>query len=270
MSKQNPPAGMAGTSASKATDGKPVKRPPAAGRHGTGTFAERKRPSMEKGSRRTRGRTIGILAAIVVVLVGVVVAVLAVTASPGRSPSSGLPVVTGPMGPENVPIEQGNVLASAASAAGGEPVSGVECNSSEQLAFHVHTHLSVYVDGVLRPIPAGIGIVAPLEQQTASGVFDSASHCYYWLHVHAQDGIIHIESPAGHAYVLGQFFDLWGQPLGAGRVGPATGPLTMWVDGRVYRGDPRSIPLGSHEDVQIDVGRPVVGPHALDWSAASL
>jgi hypothetical protein len=174
------------------------------------------------------------------------------------------------MGPEGVPIEQGPLLASAASSATGRTVDGVECNSSEQVAYHVHTHVSVYVDGVLRPMPAGIGIVAPIAQQTPNGAFDAASQCYYWLHVHAQDGVIHIESPAGHTYVLGQFFDLWGQPLGPDQVGPATGRLTIWVDGRRYRGDPRSIPLGSHEDVQIDVGSPVVGPHAVRWSATAL
>ncbi|HEY4929494.1 MAG TPA: hypothetical protein VIH95_10125 [Acidimicrobiales bacterium] len=205
-----------------------------------------------------------------VLVVGVMVAVTVAPSDPQRSVAVGLPVVPGPLGPEGVPIEQGPMLASTASAATGQPVDGVECNSTEQVAYHVHTHLSIYVEGVLRPIPAGIGIVSPVGQQAPAGVFDHASQCYYWLHVHAQDGVIHIESPAGHSYVLGQFFDLWGQPLSSDRVGPATGPLTMWIDGHRYRGDPRAIPLGSHEDVQIDVGRPVVDPHSVRWAATSL
>jgi hypothetical protein len=221
-------------------------------------------------SRKIRRRTIGALAVVATLVIGVVVAVAVVPSTPVATPVTGLPVVPGPTGPEAVPIEQGPVLASAAGSATGQPVDGVECNSAEQVAYHVHTHLSIYVDGVLRPVPAGIGIVAPVGEQTPEGVFDHASQCYYWLHVHAQDGIIHIESPAGHSYVLGQFFDLWGQPLSTDRVGSATGPLTIWVDGRRYRGDPRTIPLGSHEDVQIDVGGPVVGPHAVRWSATSL
>jgi hypothetical protein len=125
------------------------------------------------------------------------------------------------------------------------------------------------VDGLLRPLPAGIGVVAPIEQPTANGPFDAASTCYYWLHVHAQDGVIHIESPAGHSYTLGQFFDLWRQPLSADRVGPVTGTLTVFVNGRLQRGDPRSIPLGSHEDIQIDVGSQVA-PTSVDWSVTSL
>jgi hypothetical protein len=35
--------------------------------------------------------------------------------------------------------------------------------------------------------------------------------------------------------------------------------LTIVVDGR-YRGDPRRIPLLSHAQIQLDVGRPVVAP----------
>jgi hypothetical protein len=221
-------------------------------------------------SRRSRCRAVGTLAVIVAVIVAVIMIMTATTSTRAQSPTTGLPGVPGPIGPEHVPIEQGPVLAPASSAATGGTVDGVECNSSEQLASHVHTHLSVYVDGVLRPVPAGIGVVSPVVEQTPAGAFDSASQCFYWLHVHAQDGVIHVESPAGHTYVLGQFFDLWGQPLGPDRVGPVTGHLTLWVDGRRYLGDPRSIPLGSHEDVPIDVGRPVVGPHAVRWSATSL
>jgi hypothetical protein len=174
------------------------------------------------------------------------------------------------MGPEGVPIEQGPLLASAASSATGRTVDGVECNSSEQVAYHVHTHVSVYVDGVLRPMPAGIGIVAPIAQQTPNGAFDAASQCYYWLHVHAQDGVIHIESPSTATYTLGQFFDIWGQPLDATHVGPATGTLTTYVDGRRFVGDPRTIALGSHVDIQIDVGTPAPAPEPVDWSRSGL
>ncbi len=242
------------------------------GSQGRERIAQKKREEEAAAarSRRTRRLTVGALAVVGVLVVGVMVAVTVAPSDPQRSVAVGLPVVPGPLGPEGVPIEQGPMLASTASAATGQPVDGVECNSTEQVAYHVHTHLSIYVEGVLRPIPAGIGIVSPVGQQAPAGVFDHASQCYYWLHVHAQDGVIHIESPAGHSYVLGQFFDLWGQPLSSDRVGPATGPLTMWIDGHRYRGDPRAIPLGSHEDVQIDVGRPVVDPHSVRWAATSL
>jgi hypothetical protein len=178
--------------------------------------------------------------------------------------------ISGPPGPEGVPREEGPLLAPASTAATGQAVDGVQCNSSEQVAYHVHTHLSVYVRGQLRPIPAGIGIVSPIAQATPNGQFDGASQCYYWLHVHAQDGVVHIESPAGHSYTLGNFFDLWRQPLSASQVGPAKGALRVYVDGRRYRGNPRTIRLGSHVDIQIDVGTPTVAPMTVNWSATSL
>jgi hypothetical protein len=49
------------------------------------------------------------------------------------------------------------------------------------------------------PFSAGISVVAPVVEQTPVGAFDCASRRYFWLRVHAQDGIIHIESPAGHS-----------------------------------------------------------------------
>jgi hypothetical protein len=179
-------------------------------------------------------------------------------------------VLTGPAGPEGIVLEQGQQLATASTAATGQTVDGIQCNANEQVAYHIHTHLSVYVNGALRPIPAGIGIVTPVVQQTANGAFDSASQCYYWLHVHAQDGVIHVESPTTATYTLGQFFAIWKQPLTANQVGPNTGNLTTFVNGVRYTGNPAGIPLRSHEDIQIDVGTPAVAAHRVDWSKSQL
>jgi hypothetical protein len=155
-------------------------------------------------------------------------------------------VVAGPPGPEGVPLEVGPLLAPASTAATGPSIDGIGCDVGEQVAYHVHTHLTVYVNGMLRPVPAGIGLVSPVQEQTRNGPFDAATNCYYWLHVHAQDGVIHIESPTRTTYTLGAFFDLWQQPLTADRVGPADGPVTVYVNGRRQLGDPRTIALGSH------------------------
>jgi hypothetical protein len=140
----------------------------------------------------------------------------------------------------------------------------------EQAVYHVHTHLTVYVNGVLRPIPAGVGVVEPVAQQSANGVFDEASRCYYWLHTHAQDGIIHIEAPSHATYTLGQFFAIWRQPLNANQIGPEHGPVTTYVDGKAYPGDPAAITLAGHEDIQVDVGTPTVPAQRVDWSHAQL
>jgi hypothetical protein len=64
-------------------------------------------------------------------------------------------------------------------------------------------------------------------------------------------------------YTLGEFFDVWGQALDGRRVGPARGRVTAFFDGRRYLGDPRRIPLLSHAQIQLDVGRPVVAPERI-------
>ena len=64
-------------------------------------------------------------------------------------------------------------------------------------------------------------------------------------------------------YTLGDFFDVWGQPLDSTRVGPARGHVTAIVDGRVFEGDPRRIPLLAHAQIQLEVRRPLVAPERI-------
>jgi hypothetical protein len=147
------------------------------------------------------------------------------------------------------------VLAPLTSEASGQIVDGISSSDAEQLAFHVHAHLQVYVDGQQRAVPYGIGVVPPLQlQQSVEGPFVVGGAGFYWLHTHDTSGVIHIESPAVRRYTLGEFFDLWGQPLGPEQVGPALGPVTALVDGTVVGGNPRDIPLGAHDAIQLDVG----------------
>jgi hypothetical protein len=219
---------------------------------------------------------IWVTAVVVVVVaaagVGITAAVHAGSAhaSAKASPDVAAELLTGPAGPEGIALEQGQLLAPVSRSANGQTIEGIQCNASEQVAYHIHAHLTVYVNGALRPLPAGIGIVTPTTQQTPYGAFDSATRCYYWLHVHAQDGVIHIESPTAATYTLGQFFAIWQQPLTAERVGPATGKLTVFVNGVRNTGNPADIALASHEDIQIDVGTPVVAAQRVDWSKSQL
>src|SRR6185503_11702935 len=140
----------------------------------------------------------------------------------------------------------------------GRPVDGIGSETAEQLAFHVHAHLQIYVDGQQRAVPAGIGVVPPLEvRQTAQGPFVLGGAGIYWLHTHDGSGVVHIESPVERRFTLGELFDVWGQQLGPNQVGPARGPVTALVDGAVVGGDPRDIPMTAHAVVQLDVGAPV-------------
>jgi hypothetical protein len=175
------------------------------------------------------------------------------------------PGAAGPSGPEEVPIPKAPAAATAATKAAGPPVDGIECSGSEQTLFHIHAHLTIFVAGVARIVPFGIGIPDARAENTPSGVFVGSGSCFYWLHTHAADGIIHIESPIRRIYTLGNFFDIWGQPLGPTEVGPARGSVTTLYNGQRYLGDPRDIPLTAHAQIQLDVGRPLVAPEAIEF-----
>jgi hypothetical protein len=171
----------------------------------------------------------------------------------------------GPNGSESVPVPPAAPLASAATSASGQPVDGISCQTSEQTIFHIHAHLTIFVNGASRQVPAAVGIPGAQAQNTPSGPFIGSGTCFYWLHTHAPDGIIHIESPVHRTYTLGNFFDEWGQPLGPGQAGPATGHVTAIYNGQVYQGNPRSIPLTAHAQIQLEVGRPLVAPESITF-----
>ena len=166
----------------------------------------------------------------------------------------------GPPGPEGPPIENGPNLAPAGSPSPGQSVDGISCESSEQVAFHIHTRLTVFVNGKSRTVPYGIGIADPQLQPGLGVPFVAGGACFSWLHTHAADGIIHIESPRQRSFTIGNFFDIWGQPLSRTQVGPAKGKVTAFYNGKVWLGDPRDIPLGSHTQIQLQVGQPLVAP----------
>jgi hypothetical protein len=186
-------------------------------------------------------------------LLGVAVAVMAMAGCGTTSGGSGGAGTTSSSTATAAPP-----LAGLEHAATGAPVDGIECQTMEQVLFHIHAHLAVYVDGRARGIPEGIGIAPPRhEVQTPEGPFVDGGSCYYWLHGHTADGIIHIESPVQRTLTLGNWFDLWGQPLSATRVGPATGTVIAYVNGQRYGGELRSIPLDAHALIQLDAGRDV-------------
>jgi hypothetical protein len=131
--------------------------------------------------------------------------------------------------------------------------------SREQLRYHVHAHLKIYVNGKPRSVPPGVGIGCPVRiTKTANGPFASGGSCFSSLHTHAADGVIHIEAPAKVQFTLGQFFDVWRQRLDRDNLGPIRGRVVAYVNGRRYRGDPRAIPLRRHAQIQLEVGRPGV------------
>jgi hypothetical protein len=174
--------------------------------------------------------------------------------------------VTGPLGPEGVPIPEGRALARMRLLTTGEQIDGIACQAGEQVLFHIHAHLTIYARGVARQVPAGIGIAPPYEvEATPRGALRAGASCLFGLHKHSADGIIHTESPVKRTYTLGEFFDIWGQPLDREHLGPTHGPVTALFNGRVFTGNPRQIPLLAHAQVQLEVGRPLVAPEEITF-----
>jgi hypothetical protein len=185
----------------------------------------------------------------------------------GRSASAS---PNGSTGPEGMPLQNGPALAPASTTAPGVTVDGIQCAPVEQLAYHIHSHLQVYVDGQPRSLPGGIGLVGALAEQTPYGPFYGATQCYYWLHTHAYDGVIHVESPALKLYTLGQFFDEWGQPLSSDQVATAKGNVTAYFNGKPWTKSPRAVPLLPHAAIQLDVGSPPVPFVPVSWAGTKL
>jgi hypothetical protein len=229
----------------------------------------------EQAQRRRRRIWLAVSGAAIVVIAAAVGITLAVTGGSSGAGLSLAPLSTlgslepapaaGPAGPEGVPIPAGPPLASTATAATGQPVDGISCQTSEQTVFHIHAHLTIFVNGAARQVPAAIGIPGAQATNTPQGPFIEAGTCFYWLHTHAADGIIHIESPVQRTYTLGNFFDIWGQPLGPDHVGPASGHVVAIYNGQVYQGNPRDIPLNAHAQIQLQVGTPLVEPQHITF-----
>jgi hypothetical protein len=173
-------------------------------------------------------------------------------------------------GPEGIPLESGPDLAPAATTVQGATVDGVQCAPVEQLAYHIHAHVQVYVNGQSRVLPAAIGMVGPVAQQTPNGPFYGAQQCIYWLHTHASDGVIHVESPSARIYTLGNFFNEWNQPLSGTQVAGDKGKVTAFLNDKSWTKSPTAIPLLPHASIQLDVGSPVVPPQTISWAGTSL
>jgi hypothetical protein len=139
----------------------------------------------------------------------------------------------------------------------GQPVDGIEGSSHEMLKVHVHAHLALFYKGEQVAIPQGIGIVKPFREENG---FVGSGQGFYWLHTHDATGVIHIESPDDRQYTLGNFFNIWGQPLDAGNVAGLKGKVSAFVDGKPYAGKVREIKLGAHTQVTLVVGAPPVTP----------
>lgn len=154
----------------------------------------------------------------------------------------------------------------------GQPGAGITCGQ-ETTVVHYHAHLQFVVNGKLTDLPANVGISA-------------TNQCLFWLHVHPGDtGVIHMEAPASAAnrvFTLGDFVAVWKQtpdiqpPAGTtieltsksffGLPVDAQHPLTVFIDGKPFLGNPLTVPLKAHANIWVEYGTQLVQPTAFTFS----
>jgi hypothetical protein len=242
----------------------------------------RNAPARRRRSGRSPGRFYAVIGAVVVIAAAVLVVVLLSSSGGGSTTANAKqPAVNyktaagvkvyGTLGPEGVPIEIGTQLAAPNTGLTGAPIDGLQCNSTEQLTYHHHAHLAIFINGQLKTIPLGVGMVAPAQvEQTSSGDFATGATCFYWMHVHAYDGVLHIESPTPKVYELKQFFDIWHVALSSDQIGSYQGHVTATVDGKPWTGNPGQIPLNEHTQIVLNLGGPIVTPPPINWTGTQL
>ncbi len=134
------------------------------------------------------------------------------------------------------------------------PIDNVQCNVNEQLAFHIHAHLSMYINGQSIPLPALIGIT---------------NTCFYWVHTHDTSGIIHIESPIQAKFTLGTFLQLWREQFSQLQYQNQLSSTEGWkvyIDGKPFNGDFNKIELKAHELITLAYNSPNIKPDTVfNW-----
>jgi hypothetical protein len=189
------------------------------------------------------------------------------TPAPTPTPTPAPPPPSDPSPPKDIVLESGytklyTTLNSkphwpAWSHTGTAVVDGVGCAKNED--YHIHALLSIYQDGIRLGLPESIG---------------RGSGCSYEMHTHDITGIMHIETDVPKVFTLGQFFALWGQPLGTEAVAGLPGKPTFYVIDKEkvarFTGDPATIVLNAHREIVIVTGTPPVQVPRYDWSATGL
>jgi hypothetical protein len=148
-----------------------------------------------------------------------------------------------------------------ASGGHGSPVDGIPCGAAIE-TFHIHAHLSIFVNGDAKAFPGQVGI--PQLSPTTD--------CHYYVHTHDHSGKIHMEAPAPASFTLGNLFAIWGMPLTSTNVAGMTDqPVYVYIYDAAtitqFTGDPTTIPMTSHRHIAIVLGTPVTQVPYFTWSA---
>src|SRR5437588_517059 len=130
-------------------------------------------------------------------------------------------------------------------------INNIPCDTA-QSAYHIHIHLTIYINGKSVTIPKNIGIA-------------SDGSCFYWMHTHTSDGIIHTEAPQKQSNLaLDDFLTIWHVGFAKLNFPPELTQPTGWkifVNGQPFTGTVSApinteVPLSSHDIVTLEYGTP--------------
>jgi hypothetical protein len=118
-------------------------------------------------------------------------------------------------------------------------------------------HVELFADKRVLLLPAGIGMAPPLER---NGADVTGARCSYPVRTTRPTGVV--EFVARSNPTIGELFRVWGQPLSPRRLAGFSGPVSAWVGGQRWSGDPQGIPLRRHAEIVLEVGG-YVPPHTF-------
>jgi hypothetical protein len=181
-------------------------------------------------------------------------ALIALACAGCGEPAPSLRAPLDPSAPRFGPAPGWSPPALSARSAAGRTIGSLGCARVRRT--RLRAHLEVFVDGLDVVIPPGVGVAAP---QRRDGAYVRGGSCSYPLRTSEPTGVIEIASR--QRLTLGAFFDVWGQPLSQrGVLRFAAGPrrrLTVFFNGRHWRGGVRAVPLRRHASIVVELGRHV-------------
>jgi hypothetical protein len=164
------------------------------------------------------------------------------------------------------------------------PIDGVLCTQPIERKQHFHNHITVIDNGIQYAIPLAIGLYHPVKlfgfgpmanPNPLVGWYDidpaDPTACHYDVHVHAADGVFHMEATsATQPFYLKDFLDIWGVTMSTTGFWEFTGP-TRWFKTDESTGapgqhhvqeitgmDPALIQLTKEVEFTVEIGTPLV------------
>jgi hypothetical protein len=130
-----------------------------------------------------------------------------------------------------------------------------------RLGARIEAHVEVFAENHVVLVAPGIGTRPPRAMSAGRIV---GARCYGALVTLDPTGVVLVR--AGLPLTVADLFRSWGKPLGKARLAGFEAPrgtqVTVFVDGRAWRGAPGSVPLTAHAEIVLEAG-PHVPPHRV-------